>query len=241
MSFSTQNCGSLYLIPTPITPAVDLSLVTPILIDVIRKTKYFIVENNRTARRFISDLKLNIKIEDLQFEVIDKNTTLNDLEQILSYLKKGSDIGLMSEAGCPGVADPGSLVVEYAHQNNIPVHPLPGPSSIIMALMASGLNGQKFRFNGYLPIEAKSLKEMIKTLESDSKKFNQTEIFMETPYRNNRLIDFLLNTCNNNTLLSIAADISDRNEFIKTQSIGKWSKTRPELHKRPTVFLMMSV
>lgn len=235
-----QKKGKLYLIPTPLTENSIDKLLTPQIQEVIRSLDYFLVENVRTARRFISSLKLSIVIEQLHFEVLDKNTKPEDLTNLCRPLLNGTDIGVMSEAGCPGIADPGNLAVAFAHKNGIEVIPLVGPSSIFMALMASGLNGQSFAFHGYLPIDKQKRTNSIKTLEREARKKNQTQIFMETPFRNNQLLADMLKTCRQDTRLCIARDITGSNEYIKTQTVKEWRKAKIDLHKIPTIFLLFS-
>lgn len=229
--------GKLYIIPSVI--ADDTSDVIPQQVrDVLLTTKYFLAENIRTARRYISSLKLGITIEELQFEILDKKTNPAQLSNLLKPLMNGQNVGILSESGCPGIADPGALAVAYAQQKDIEVIPLVGPSSILLSLMASGFNGQKFCFHGYLPIDQSKLESEIKRLDSDSRKFNQTQIFIETPYRNNQLLKALIQSCNSSTLLCVAKDITSTNSFIKTKTIADWRKMKIDLHKIPTVFLL---
>lgn len=228
--------GKLYLIPSEIAPDTSLLTVSQQTVLAIRDCNYFLVENIRTARRYISSLKLDIVIESLNFEVLDKKTKKQDLKELLKPVYLGSNVGVLSEAGCPGVADPGSMAVEYAHQNNIQVVPLVGPSSILLALMGSGFNGQSFAFHGYLPIDKKARISAIKKLEKDAAKLDQTQIFMDTPYRNQHLLDDLMSNCSNHALLSIARDITGENELIKTLTISQWKKEKIDLHKVPVIF-----
>jgi 16S rRNA (cytidine1402-2'-O)-methyltransferase len=235
---NTQKKGKLYLIPTPISANSLDKLVTQELIKTIRQLTYFLVENIRTTRRFISSLNEDINIENLHFELIDKNTSQLEADQKCAPLLKGIDIGVMSEAGCPGIADPGNLAVIFAHQHNIRVIPLVGPSSIFMSLMASGFNGQSFVFHGYLPIDKHKRITSIKALEKDAINKKQTQIFMETPYRNNQLLEDIIKSCNADTKLCISMDISGAQEMIKTKTINNWKKSIPDLNKIPAVFLM---
>ncbi len=179
-----------------------------------------------------------IIIDDLEFRILNKKTPPEDIPGLLDPLLKGRDAGLISEAGLPCIADPGSLLVAAAHKNRIRVHPIPGPSSIFLALESSGFNGQQFSFHGYLPIDKKELRSKIRELESAARSTGYTQIFMETPYRNNKLVEEVLSTCHNETLLSIAAELTLSGEFIKTLSIDEWKKEKPDLHKRPAVFLL---
>ena len=204
----------------------------------IGRLDYFLVENVRTARRFVSSLKLGRKIEELHFEMLDKNTPAHEVEAICNPLVNGRDMGVMSEAGCPGIADPGHLAVSFAHRHDITVVPLSGPSSIFMALMSSGFNGQSFVFHGYLPIDRQQRKNALKSMEQEAVRKGQTQIFMETPYRNDKLLADILKTCHPQTLLCVASDITGPDEIIRTMSIKNWQKSMPDLHKRPTIFLL---
>ncbi|MEP5611236.1 MAG: SAM-dependent methyltransferase [Cyclobacteriaceae bacterium] len=227
--------GNLYLIPTYLASSNEKSFISPIVIDVLRNTKFFLVENVRTARRFISSMKAGIVIDELQFEVLDKKTSWDDLYQKFESVRNGNNIGLMSEAGLPCLADPGNLAVGLAHQTGVKVIPLPGSSSIQLALIASGFSGQHFTFNGYLPIDRAARIQKVRELEKLASK-NQTQIFMETPYRNHQLVEDILKTCNPNSMLSIAANISGSDEKILTQTIEKWKKTDIQIHKIPAIF-----
>ncbi len=211
---------------------------------IIQQTKYFLVENLRTARRFVSTLKLGIVIDDLVLFQLDKKTTKSELENYFKQIPAKDEnneptrIGIMSEAGCPGIADPGALAVEYAHKNNIEVVPLIGASSILLALMASGFNGQNFAFHGYLSIDKEKRQNEVKQLESESQRLKRTQIFMETPYRNNPLLKDILKVLNPKTQLCIASNITSQNQFIKTKTVAEWKKELPDLHKMPTIFVL---
>jgi 16S rRNA (cytidine1402-2'-O)-methyltransferase len=235
---SKQRKGKLYLIPTPLAENTLDKIVTTQMTEVIKGLDYFLVENLRTARRFVSSLKLGKVIEDLHFKVLDKKTPEKMIQNLCAPLMDGKDIGVMSEAGCPGIADPGNLAVSFAHRNNIAVVPLVGPSAIFIALMASGFNGQSFAFHGYLPIEKQKRIQSIKALEKDSANKKQTQIFMETPFRNDHLLLDVLNSCQSHTQLCVAKDINGSEEMIRTLSIKDWKKSIPQLHKVPTVFLI---
>lgn len=235
-----QKKGKLFLIPTPLAENSIDKLLTPQIQQVIRSLDYFLVENVRTARRFISSLKLGIVIEKLHFEVLDKKTKPDELSNLCRPLLNGTNIGIMSEAGCPGIADPGNLAVTFAHKNGIEVIPLVGPSSIFMALMASGFNGQSFAFHGYLPIDKQKRINSIKKLERDARQKKQTQIFMDTPFRNDQLLADMLKTCQQDTRLCIARDITGSNEYIITQTVKEWRKAKIDLHKVPTIFLLFS-
>lgn len=232
--------GKIFLIPNLIGNTNINDVLPCNLKDIISHIDYFIVENIRNARRFLKKIDKNINIDILNFFVLNKNTQINDLNDFLMPAFSGNDIGLISEAGLPCIADPGSKIVNLAHQFNIKVVPVSGPSSIFMALMASGLNGQNFAFNGYLPINKSERTSKIKNLELRSEKENQSQIFIETPYRNNQLLNDILSTCRGNTMLGIAAEISTENEFIKTLTIAEWKKIKPDLNKKPTIFILQA-
>lgn len=233
-----QKKGKLYLIPTPLSENSLDKMVTDEMTRTIKILDYFLAENIRTARRFISSLKLGRIIERLHFDVLDKKTSVKEINQLCAPLLNGNDVGVLSEAGCPGIADPGNLAVTFAHQYNIEVIPLVGPSSIFMALMASGFNGQSFVFHGYLPIDKQKRIQVIQTIQKDALNKKQTQIFMETPYRNNQLFTDLLQYCQPFLRLCVAKDISGSMELIKTHTIQEWKKSKPDLHKVPTVFLV---
>ncbi len=228
----------LILIPAPITDPGKPEQLPLEISNWISSIQHFLVENVRTARRYISSLQLGIDIQELSFEIIDKNTTPDQMKKLLQPMANGKNMGVISEAGCPGVADPGALAVEYAHKKGYEVVPLVGPSSILLALMASGMNGQKFCFHGYLPIEEEDRKKTLRKLEEESRKFNQTQIFIETPYRNNALLKSILEVCHPTARVCVARDITGDNNLVKTQTVAEWNGQLPELHKLPTVFLI---
>lgn len=232
--------GRLYLIPTVIAEGTEDAVISKSIKEVISNLDYFLVENVRTARRYISKLKLGLNIEDLQFEILDKKSSEPSVAKMLDPVLSGKDVGIISESGCPGVADPGSLAVAYAHKVGIQVVPLSGPSSILMALMASGFNGQSFVFHGYVPIDKREILEKIRRMEADATKLGQTQIFMDTPYRNERLFDAILENGHPNTRLSIAKDITGSNEMVKTKTLSDWKKSKPKLHKIPVIFSLMT-
>ncbi len=232
--------GKLYLIPITLGEN-SMQTIPQYVIEIIHNLDVFIVERTRTARRFISATRPSKKIDDMIFFELDKRNPHQNIASFLTEIENGKSIGLMSEAGCPGVADPGALVVQMAHQKNIEVLPLVGPSSILLALMGSGMNGQKFAFHGYLPVKNNERIKVLKQLENESKKKHQTQIFIETPYRNMALIKDALEQLNPSSLFCIAADISLETEYIQTQKISEWRKTNiPDLHKRLAVFLIFS-
>ncbi|MCV9388519.1 SAM-dependent methyltransferase [Reichenbachiella ulvae] len=232
--------GKLYLIPTVIADNTEEKVLSPQIKEVIKNLDYFLVENLRTARRYISKLRLGLVIEELQFELLDKKTNRSQIEKYLSVVRQGKDVGVISESGCPGVADPGAEAVAVAHQLGIQVVPLTGPSSILMALMASGFNGQSFTFHGYVPIDKKDLVQKIKSMEKDAVQNRQTQIFMDTPYRNQKLFEELLIACSGETQLSVAKGITGEDEYIKTKRIKDWKKESVDLHKVPTIFSIYS-
>ena len=230
--------GKLYLIPTILGEGTQESTLPSTILKAIKEIDVFIVENLRTARRHIRKLDREKNIDATTFYSYGKYDTLNLEQDFLPHILSGQNIGLLSEAGLPCVADPGSKIVAYAHDFQIDVVPFVGPSSILLALMASGLNGQNFAFTGYLPIDKTERTKIIKQLEELVKKTGQTQIFMETPYRNNQLIETLLKTCSNNTKLCTASDITLPTENIKTKTIAEWKQTKINLDKKPTIFLI---
>ena len=230
--------GTLYLIPVPIAEGA-FSTLSPDVSDKLLLIKHYFVENLRTARRFLKAMHSSIIIDELSFSEIDKHKGA-DVNTLKRWLDEGYDIGIMSESGCPGIADPGAELVATAQNLRANVIPLVGPSSLILALMASGLNGQSFCFNGYLPVKEPARSQKIKQLEAASRKENQTQLFIETPYRNNSLLDDLLKACNENTRLCIAQNITAPDQFIKTKTIARWKKQKPDLEKLPAVFLLLA-
>ena len=229
--------GMLYLIPTVLSEG-QADTLPPRLKEIINHLEYFLVENERTARRFISSLDLGLVISELEFRKIDKNSSDAEVEQALQKVLNGKDAGIMSEAGCPGIADPGSRLVSLAHEKNIDVVPLVGPSSIFLALMASGFNGQNFTFHGYLPIDSRKRADAIRNIEKQSMKDTSTHIFIETPYRNKQLVQAILSVCRSSTRLCIARDLTGPQEWIRSAPVGNWKGKLPELHKIPAVFLL---
>ncbi|ESU19587.1 Uroporphyrin-III C/tetrapyrrole (Corrin/Porphyrin) methyltransferase [Flavobacterium cauense R2A-7] len=199
---------------------------------------HYIVENEKTARRFIKSVHPEKKQPDLKLFALNKHTDVSKHNEFIKPLLEGKNMGLMSEAGCPGVADPGAVIVKLAHDKGIQVVPLVGPSSILLAMMASGMNGQSFAFNGYLPIDKSDKKTALKNLEKLSFDKNQSQLFIETPYRNNKFLEDLLQILQPNTLLCVACDITLPTEFIKTQSVNQWKKNKADLHNRPCIFII---
>ena len=230
--------ASLYLIPNLLSDTPWQGVLPQPISEIVSKLRFFIVEDVRNARRFLKKIDPSINIDELAFFELNKFTTEQQKVEYMKPLTEGSDIGLLSEAGCPGVADPGADMVKLAHQRNYRVIPLVGPSSILLALMASGLNGQQFAFHGYLPVKQPERISKIQQLEKQAYSLKQTQIFIETPYRNNPLIHDLLKSCQPSTLLCIAADLTSENEFIHTRSISEWKNMVPDLDKRPAIYLL---
>lgn len=232
-------CGTLFLIPVPLADNASAKSFTPFLIQTINNIKEYIVENEKTARRFLKEAGLTIPQSELLIHDYSKHNRDKSLNNaFLNSLMDGNDIGLMSEAGCPGIADPGAEVVAMAHARGITVVPLVGPSSILLALMASGFNGQNFTFYGYLPIDKLARAKRLKELEVAAQRFNQTQIFIETPFRNNPIMEEILRSCKNQTRLCIACNLTAADEFVKTKSILEWRKEVPDLHKKSAIFLL---
>ena len=230
--------GKLYLIPTTlgeINPHDVLPHTVKRTIDFI---DYYIVENEKTARKFIKSILPEKTQSSLKISTLNKHTDVTEYSAMINPCLNGLNVGLMSEAGCPGVADPGAVIVKIAHENGIQVVPLVGPSSILLAMMGSGMNGQSFAFNGYLPIDKGEKKAAIKNFESLSSAKNQSQIFIETPYRNNKLLEDLLQTLQPNTNLCVATDITLPTEYIKTLRVADWKKTKVDLHNRPTIYII---
>ncbi|MGN7887300.1 SAM-dependent methyltransferase [Dyadobacter sp. 22481] len=227
---------SLYLIPTILAEGTQNDVLSPQIQDAVRHLDVFFVENIRTARRFISSLKLGRVIDDLTFIELNKDTAETETAASLRNLSKSA--GVISEAGCPGVADPGAVAVRIAHELGIRVVPLVGPSSILLALMASGMSGQSFAFHGYLPIDKVQRKKALQNLERNARQYQQTQIFMETPFRNNQLLEAVIEACSPDLALCIAANVTAPDELIRTMPVGKWKAAKPDLHKIPAIFLI---
>ncbi len=232
--------GKVYLIPNTLGDSQMDSVIPAGVIKVLHSLKHFIVEDIRNARRFLVKTSYPHKIDDIEFYELNKHTRPEEIPGFLSACKDGVDIGILSEAGVPAVADPGARVVEIAHQQNIRVVPLTGPSSILMALMSSGFNGQNFAFRGYLPVDKKDLAARLKEMENLSKRENQTQIFIETPYRNMRLFEQIIQVCNPTTRLCIAKNLTTSEESIEVRMISEWKKSLPKLDKQPAVFLFLA-
>lgn len=235
-----SNKGRLFLIPNIIAESKQDEVLCSQVRNALPLIHHFLAENVRTARRYLSSLKIYPMIENLHFSLMDKDTRESEMPALFAPIFKGHNIGVISESGCPGVADPGAIAVKFAHEQDIKVVPLVGPSSILLALMASGLNGQKFAFHGYLPIDGKDAGKVIKDLEKESKSKNQTQIFIETPYRNNAILQHLIKHLGNETRLSLALDLTGENEEIQTKKVKSWRLQTMELPKKPAVFLFLA-
>ncbi|TWI03287.1 16S rRNA (cytidine1402-2'-O)-methyltransferase [Flavobacterium tiangeerense] len=235
---SKTSLGKLYLIPTTMGECDPMDVFPQTIKRSIELLDHYIVENDKTARKSIKLVCPEKKQADLTLYVLNKHTETKEHLEFIKPLLEGHNMGLMSEAGCPGVADPGAVIVKLAHEKGIQVVPLVGPSSILLAMMASGMNGQSFTFHGYLPIEKDEKKSSLKTLERISFEKNQSQIFIETPYRNNKLLEDLIQILHPETHLCIATDITLPTEYIKTKKIAAWKKETIDLHKRPTIFII---
>ncbi len=230
--------GKLYLIPTTLGDTEPLEVMPLSVKKTVEHLDYFIVENEKSARRFIKRITPSKSQPSLQLMLLDKYSDDFETQNYLDVCEKGISIGLLSEAGVPAVADPGASIVKLAHQKGIQVVPLVGPSSILMAMMGSGMNGQNFAFNGYLPIDKSDRKKAIKELEKLSKDKNQSQIFIETPYRNGKMLDDLRSTLSPDTRICVACDITLPSEYIKTLTVKEWKNEKPDLHKRPAIFII---
>ena len=230
--------ANLYLIPTTLGDNKIESVIPNYNSLIVKEIQYFIVENIRTARRYLKKIDHSINIDDLNFYELNEHTNKNVLEEFLKPIHNGFDVGIISEAGCPGIADPGADVVKIAHEKNIKVVPLVGPSSILLSLMASGMNGQNFAFLGYIPVKQVERIKAIRDIEKRSGMEKQTQIFIEAPYRNTKLLEDLVSTLNDQTRLCIAVDLTLETEYVKTQTIATWKKGVPDINKRPAIFLI---
>ena len=231
-----SRIGVVYLIPSPLDESSSQWISTSV-VDAIKKCEVFFVENERSARRYLKHIWKEIVIDDYEWHTIHKMEK-QVLPVFIQTLQQGKTVGILSEAGCPGVADPGQILVAAAQQLNAVVNPLVGPVSIILALMASGMNGQQFHFVGYLPIDNLERVKQIRELETESQKRNYTQIFIETPYRNNQLLDTLVKTCKSSTKLCIAVDLTSPVQSITTKTIAQWQQAKPDIHKHPAIFLL---
>jgi 16S rRNA (cytidine1402-2'-O)-methyltransferase len=228
--------GKLYLIPTTLGSETTHHVIPSEVAELTIRLRHFAVEEIKTARRYLRKLDREFPIDDSQFLVINKRSTIEEIMPIIKILESGQDVGIISEAGCPGIADPGAELVAVAHQHDIHVHPLVGPSSILLTLISSGFNGQEFAFHGYLPKERKERIKKIKDLEFNANKFGITNLFMETPFRNNNMIEDLLNELKDDTLLCIGSDLTNHNERIQTMTVAEWREKAYNLDKIPTIY-----
>lgn len=233
-----QQFGKLYLIPTTMGDCEPMDVLPQTVKRCLDFIDDYIVENEKTARKFIKSVQPEKVQASLRLSALNKHTEISEHNKMIQPCLEGKNIGLMSEAGCPGIADPGAAIVKIAHEKGIQVVPLVGPSSILLAMMASGMNGQSFTFNGYLPIDKSEKKSALKNLEKLSHDKNQSQIFIETPYRNNKLLEDLIQTLQPNTHLCVATDITLPTEYIKTLRVNDWKKTKVDLHNRPTIFII---
>tara|TARA_R110001592_G_scaffold8084_8_gene44337 strand:- start:3113 stop:3835 length:723 start_codon:yes stop_codon:yes gene_type:complete len=238
MSTLNGKTGNVYLIPSTLGDMAPFEVLPISIKQTIERLDHYIVENEKTARHFIKKISPRKSQPSLKLFVLNKFTETQEIPSFLNPCLDGFDVGILSEAGCPGIADPGAAVVKIAHEKNIQVIPLVGPSSILLALMASGMNGQNFAFNGYLPIDSTARKKYIKNLERKSKEDNQSQIFIETPYRNNKMLEELIKTLAPSTRICVAADITLPTEYIKTKTAINWKNENVDLHKRPAIFII---
>ncbi|MDP4205952.1 MAG: SAM-dependent methyltransferase [Bacteroidota bacterium] len=230
--------ANIYLIPSLLGDVPYSKVIPEEIRTQVKALRYFIVEDLRSARRYLKHLDREINIDELVFFELNEHTRPEEIEAYIKPAAEGNDIGIISEAGCPGVADPGADVVRLAHMKGIRVIPMVGPSSILLAMMASGFNGQSFAFNGYLPVKKNERQKRIRQLEARSATENQTQIFIEAPYRNMQMLQDLIETCDSHTMLCVACDLTLDTEFIRSLTIEQWKKMNPELHKRPAIFLL---
>lgn len=235
---TTSNLGKLYLIPTTLGDSDPMDVLPQKVKRIIEILDYYIVENEKTARKSIKIVDPEKQQSELKLSLLNKHTEASEYAEMLAPCLRGISVGLLSEAGCPGVADPGAAIVEIAHQKGIQVVPLVGPSSILLAIMGSGMNGQSFAFNGYLPIDKAEKKSAIKNLEKLSFDKDQSQLFIETPYRNTKVLEDLLSMLQPNTHLCVACDITLPTEYIKTYKVSEWKKMKVDLHNRPTIFII---
>lgn len=236
-----MKLGTLYLIPVTLGDDNITRVLPPEVVSIAQQLETFVVENEKTARHFLSTIKTNKPVRELQLLTLNEHTADKDLPVLLQPLLTGINVGLMSEAGCPGIADPGAKLAELAHRKGVRVIPLVGPSSILLSLMASGFNGQRFTFLGYIPADKAARIQRLKDIEKISNKHHETQIFIETPYRNQHLLEDILAHCHHATRLCIACNITLEDELIVSKTIAEWKKLPlPDLHKKPTVFLLLA-
>ncbi len=236
-----HNKGNLYLIPCTLGDTPPLEVLPFLVKKAVEEIDHYVVEHEKSARRFIKNISPNKSQENLHISEINKYTAPEEIPAMITPCLEGKDVGVVSDAGCPGIADPGALVVQEAHKNGIKVVPLVGPSSILLAMMASGFNGQNFAFNGYLPIDKQERKAALKRLEKLSGDYDQAQAFIETPYRNNQMLESLISSLNGNTSICVACDITLSTENIKTLTANDWKRQKVDLHKRPTLFIIQKM
>jgi len=233
--------GTLYMVPVTLGDDTLSNVIPADVMKLVQTLEYFVVENEKSARRFLGSVKTNKPVRELNFQLLNEHTAEKDLPALIAPLLAGHNVGMLSEAGCPGIADPGASLAALAHRKGIKVSPLVGPSSILLSLMASGFNGQQFTFLGYLPSDKAARVNRLKELEKQSKRHNETQIFIETPYRNQYMLEDILASCGANTKLCIARNVSLETEFVVSKTIAEWKKSElPDLHKQPTVFLLLA-
>lgn len=233
--------GTLYLIPVPLGPTPPAESLPVNVLTTIRPLRHFVVEQAKSARAFLKQVGTDTPLQSLQIEELNEHTKEDALARLLAPLRAGEGVGLLSEAGCPAIADPGADLVALAQRENHRIVPLIGPSSLVLALMASGLNGQRFAFLGYLPAKEAERAKSLRELEAESRKYRQTQIFIETPYRNRALLETMLQVCHPKSRLTIATDLTLPGESIVTRTIGEWKKQpAPDMDRRPTVFLILA-
>ena len=230
--------AKLFLIPVTLGESEARNVIPELTLEVMYGLRHFVVEDLRSARRYLRRAGYTASFDDTNFYLLNEHSQDEDLDEMLNLLKEGESMGIMSEAGVPAIADPGSKLTALAHLHGIRVVPLTGPSSILLALMASGMNGQAFRFHGYLPVKSPERQKKIRDIERLAREKGETQIFMETPYRNHSIIEDIIGVCRDETRLCIAADISLDSEYIKTKTVREWRKKLPEIHKRPAIFLI---
>ncbi len=236
-----QQFGTLYLIPVTLGEDNITQVLPPDVVSIAQGLDNFVVESEKSARHFLSTIKTIKPVRELSLNLLNEHTEQKDVAALLAPLLAGKDLGLMSDAGCPGVADPGAKLIELAHQKGIRVVPFVGPSSILLSLMASGLNGQQFAFLGYLPVDKTQRNKKLKEIEKRSLTHKETQLFIETPYRNQHMLEAIVSICQPNTRLCVACDISLTTELITSKTIATWKKSPlPDLHKRPTIFLLQA-
>jgi 16S rRNA (cytidine1402-2'-O)-methyltransferase len=230
--------GRLFVIPSTLGDLAPVETLPAATLAALHTLDYLVVESPKPARRFLARAGVRLSQRDIHFSVLNEHTKARDIPELLNPARAGHDLGVLSDAGCPGIADPGAPLVRLAHAENIPVMPLTGPSAIMLALMGSGLNGQRFAFHGYLPVESAARARALRTLEQHATTLDQTQILIETPYRNDKLVAAMLATCQPQTMLCIAADLTLPEQFIHTRRIAEWRRTVPAFDRRPSVFLL---